>query len=62
MPFTHRSYRGFPVQCAVTNNSGTCLKRPLATQNGLRVVDVRAIEDTAVIELLLTRPERNVER
>ena len=22
MPFLIRSYRGFPVQCAVTNNSG----------------------------------------
>jgi hypothetical protein len=28
----------------------------------IRGVDVRSIEDTAVIELLRTRPERNVER
>lgn len=28
----------------------------------IRGVDVRAIEDTAVIEWLLTRPERNGER
>ena len=28
----------------------------------IRGVDVRAIEDTAVIEWLLARPERNVER
>jgi hypothetical protein len=28
----------------------------------IRGVDVRSIEDTAVIELLLTRPERKVER
>jgi hypothetical protein len=58
MPFSLRSYRGFPVQCAVTNNSGPCIKRLLSTQNG----HSRSIEDTAVIELLLTRPERKVER
>ena len=28
----------------------------------IRGVDLRSIEDTAVIELLLTRPERIVER
>ena len=28
----------------------------------IRGVDLRSIEDTAVIELLLTRPERKVER
>lgn len=28
----------------------------------IRGVDLRSIEDTAVIELLLTRPERTVER
>ena len=28
----------------------------------IRGVDVRSIEDTAVIKLLLTRPERKVER
>ena len=28
----------------------------------IRGVDLRSIEDTAVIELLRTRPERNVER
>ncbi len=28
----------------------------------IRGVDVRSIEDTTVIELLLTRPERKVER
>ena len=28
----------------------------------IRGVDLRSIEDTAVIELLLTRPERNGER
>lgn len=28
----------------------------------IRGVDLRSIEDTAAIELLLTRPERNVER
>ena len=62
MPFTLRSYRGFPVQCAVTNNSGTCIKRPLSTKTVIRGVDLRSIEDTAVIELLFTRPERKVEK
>lgn len=27
-----RSYRCSPVSCAVTNNSGTCVKRPLSTE------------------------------
>ena len=31
MPFLIRLYSRFPVQCAVTNNSGTCLKRPHST-------------------------------
>jgi hypothetical protein len=62
MPFLIRSYRGFPVQCAVTNNSGTCIKRPFRPKTIIRGVDLRSIEDTAVIELLLTRPERKVER
>ncbi len=30
MPFTLRPYRRFPVQCAVTNNAGAFLKRPMA--------------------------------
>jgi len=34
-------------------------KRPTTV---IRGVELRSIEDTAVIELLLTRPERNVER
>ena len=62
MPFSIRSYRRFPMQYAVTNNSGTCIKRPLSTKTVIRGVDLRSIEDTAVIELLLTHPERNVER
>jgi hypothetical protein len=62
MPFSLRSYRGFPVQCAVTNNSGTCIKQPLSTQNGHSRCRFAVHEDTAVIELLLTRPERKVER
>jgi hypothetical protein len=36
--------------------------RQVPTQTVIRGVDVRSIEDTAVIKLLLTRPERNVER
>ena len=37
-------------------------RRPLSTHTVIRGVDVRFSEDTAVIEWLLTRPERNVER
>ena len=62
MPFSIRSYRRFPMQYAVTNNSDTCIKRPLSTKTVIRGVDLRSIEDTAVIELLLTHPERKVER
>jgi hypothetical protein len=31
MPFSVRPYLRFPAQCAVTNNSGTCIKRPRST-------------------------------
>ena len=32
MSFSVRSYRCFPVSCAVTNNSDTCVTRPLSTE------------------------------
>lgn len=33
MSLSFRSYRGFPVECAATNNFGICVKRPLSTQS-----------------------------
>jgi hypothetical protein len=62
MPFTIRPFFRFPVQCTAKHNSGTCLNRLLGLNTVIRGVDVWANEETAVIELLRTRPERNVER
>ena len=42
-----------------TSGAESGWKRPKTV---IRGVDLRSIEDTAVIELLLTRPERKVER
>ena len=42
-----------------TSGAESGWKRPKTV---IRGVDLRSIEDTAVIKLLLTRPERNVER
>jgi len=46
-----------PATRAVRSNNGW-----LRPKTVIRGVDLRSIEDTAVIELLLTRPERKVER
>jgi hypothetical protein len=42
-----------------TSGAESGWKRPKTV---IRGVDLRSIEDTAVIKLLLTRPERKVER
>ena len=74
MPDSIRPYRCFPVQCAETYNAepfqgvlyGTRVSAALNVwfqpQTVIRGVDLRSIEDMAVIELLLTRSERKVER
>jgi len=62
MAFMIRPYLCFPAHCTATNDSGTCLNRPPRLNTVIRGVDVWSNEDTAVIELLRTRPERNVER
>ena len=49
-------------ECPLLADSGQISEWPLPTQTVIRGVDLRSIEDTAVIELLLTRPERKVER
>jgi len=54
----------YPLACSKTNIYETSgaesgWKRPKTV---IRGVDLRSIEDTAVITLLLTRPERKVER
>jgi hypothetical protein len=57
----------FPLFCFLMRMlCGISLKERLSVlfrpKTVIRGVDLRSIEDTAVIELLLTRPERKVER
>jgi hypothetical protein len=70
MPFTLRLDQCFPVQCVETYNAepfqgvlyGTRVSAALNVccrpKTVIRGVDLRSIEDTAVIELLLTRLKR----
>lgn len=59
MSFTLRSYRGFPVRCDVTNNSGTCIMRPLSTPKLKYTTDCyQVVQSHDVIKIKATLPSK----